>query len=641
MTQLKSRNSDEKEEKTSLSKTKARRLSTRSGKLSTMGICASSPADAQEADGGDTKTRRNTASSSTRTRQQGGEQPNTARAASVVGELPDNKAQHSVSFTRTESVSHAQRSLYMDYDREQDDEYFSKEDRRRYERIKPDASNVTAHVGFEWKLGEVLGHGAYGRVCLGLNLESGQLMAVKQVSLDAHVLEDMHRLENLEREVDLLCSLTYRHIVKYLGMQRDEDTLNIFLEYVPGGSIATLVQKFGAFSESLCRNYTEQILKGLHYLHRYRVVHRDIKGGNILVDINGMCKLADFGASSRLADLSDESPRVHGTPYWMAPEVIRQEGHGRKVDIWSLGCTVIEMLTGKPPWSELNTHAAILYHIASTEEAPTLPDALSPIARDFILKCLRRDPKQRPTAIDLLSHPFIKDGRTVPMRQTSLSNGMSISNIETSVSSNTPTRTPEVTARRLGHEKKRRMSARSIKIVTNRGYGSGPTAATTSTRAVESERHQRRRSRHHVQESTSNQSSSHDLSNNVSSPESDLPASVSSDQVMLDVVRTREPSSSFDASDDMKTSGSIIPPKSPTSDKQPMLASSKLSSEDILISDHNEGKECGEQQMKIQVFLHSNFNHAVSKMDPEFREASQSRNVSAYYEYYGSSSDED
>ena len=311
--------------------------------------------------------------------------------------------------TRQGSVSNIEAELHREYDSAKDQYFATVEEREMFEQPKPQPpSDDDLFVKFDWALGEMIGAGAYGRVFLALNQETGELMAVKQLRLDQRACEDPRLLEALENELDVLRSLNNKHIVRYIGLATEPELLSVFLEYVPGGSISSLLRKFGVFSPKLVRKYTTDILKGLKYLHERRIVHRDIKGGNILVDISGSCKVADFGASSRLADLSQESPSIEGTPYWMAPEVIRQEGHGRKVDIWSLGCTVIEMFTGLPPWHEFDSHASAMFHIASSDEPPPLDDPrIPPVARDFILRCMRRDPAERPTAISLLTHPFI------------------------------------------------------------------------------------------------------------------------------------------------------------------------------------------------------------------------------------------
>ncbi|BDA50837.1 probable mitogen-activated protein kinase kinase kinase NPK1 at N-terminal half [Coccomyxa sp. Obi] len=266
-----------------------------------------------------------------------------------------------------------------------------------------------------WTRGELLGAGAFGRVYLGLNNDTGQLMAVKQVliSKDENVAgRVVEHVQSLEAEVNVLKHLDHPNIVRYLGTDRDEQHLNIFLEFVPGGSIASLLTKFGSFKESVIRVYARQILLGLEYLHHNKIMHRDIKGANILVDHTGLVKVADFGASKKIEDLvtmDSGFKSIKGTPYWMAPEVIKQTGHGRQADIWSVACTVIEMATGKPPWSQFQSQVSALFHIASSKEPPVIPDVLSKEGRDFLLLCFNRTPKERPSASRLLRHPWLAD----------------------------------------------------------------------------------------------------------------------------------------------------------------------------------------------------------------------------------------
>ncbi|XP_010272040.1 PREDICTED: mitogen-activated protein kinase kinase kinase NPK1-like isoform X2 [Nelumbo nucifera] len=279
---------------------------------------------------------------------------------------------------------------------------------------KPPMLAMENEPPIRWRKGELIGCGAYGRVYMGMNLDSGELLAVKQVSIikrntprektQAHILE-------LEEEVKLLKNLSHPNIVRYLGTAREEESLNIFLEFVPGGSISSLLGKFGSFPEPVIRMYTKQLLKGLEYLHRNGIIHRDIKGANILVDNKGCIKLADFGASKKVVELANmlSTKSMKGTPYWMAPEVILQTGHTFSADIWSVGCTVIEMATGKPPWSEQYQEVAALFHVGMTKSHPPIPEHLSLEAKDFLLKCLQKEPELRLSASDLLQHSFIRE----------------------------------------------------------------------------------------------------------------------------------------------------------------------------------------------------------------------------------------
>ncbi|KAK4273465.1 hypothetical protein QN277_021859 [Acacia crassicarpa] len=263
-----------------------------------------------------------------------------------------------------------------------------------------------------WRKGELIGCGAFGRVYMGMNLDSGELLAVKQVLIAASSASKekaQAHIKELEEEVKLLKDLSHPNIVRYLGTVREEDTLNILLEFVPGGSISSLLGKFGAFPEAVIRTFTQQLLLGLEYLHKNGIMHRDIKGANILVDNKGCIKLADFGASKQVVELATISgaKSMKGTPYWMAPEVILQTGHSFSADIWSVGCTVIEMATGKPPWSQQYQEVAALFHIGTTKSHPPIPDHLSIGAKDFLSKCLQKEPGLRPSASELLQHPFV------------------------------------------------------------------------------------------------------------------------------------------------------------------------------------------------------------------------------------------
>ncbi|NXO11940.1 M3K19 kinase, partial [Oriolus oriolus] len=265
-----------------------------------------------------------------------------------------------------------------------------------------------------WTRGEVLGKGAYGTVYCGLTSQ-GQLIAVKQVVLDtSDQLTTEKEYQKFHEEVDLLKTLKHVNIVTYLGTCLEDNVLSIFMEFVPGGSISSILNRFGPLPEVVLCKYTKQILQGVAYLHDNCVVHRDIKGNNVMLMPNGVIKLIDFGCARRLAWASLSGTRsellrsVHGTPYWMAPEVINESGYGRKSDIWSVGCTVFEMATGKPPLASMDRVAAMFYIGAHRGLMPALPDRFSSAAVEFVHACLTRDQHERPSALQLLDHPFVK-----------------------------------------------------------------------------------------------------------------------------------------------------------------------------------------------------------------------------------------
>ncbi|XVF24386.1 hypothetical protein REPUB_Repub13aG0123400 [Reevesia pubescens] len=257
-----------------------------------------------------------------------------------------------------------------------------------------------------WKKGELLGSGRLGNVYMAMNLDSGELIAVKQVLIAANTSKEKtqpHIIE-FEEEVKLLQNISHPNIVRYLGTTREDDLLNILYEFVPGGTISSLLGKFGSFPESVVRIYTKQLLLGLEYLHKNGIVHGDIKGENILLDKKGYIKLTDFGVFKKVVEFAavNGAKSMKGAPYWMAPEVIRQMPHSFSSDIWSVGCTVIEMATGKPPWSQQYQGVAALFYIGNSKMRPPIPEHLSFEAKDFLLKCLQREPTLRPSASDLL-----------------------------------------------------------------------------------------------------------------------------------------------------------------------------------------------------------------------------------------------
>lgn len=279
-----------------------------------------------------------------------------------------------------------------------------------------DAPMISDDSPLAWMKGSLIGRGTFGDVYLGLNPLNGELMAVKQVELPVEnsATENQKRsmVEALQREIALLKELQHENIVQYLGSQTDMAHFSIFLEYVPGGSVAGLLASYGAFQEPLVQSFVRQILKGLNYLHGKDIVHRDIKGANVLVDNKGGVKISDFGISKKVEeDIMQVSsaahrPSLQGSIFWMAPEVVKQTHYTRKADIWSLGCMVVEMFTGDHPFPEFSQMQAI-FKIGSYT-APNIPENISEEAKDFLKCTFKLNHEERPSAKELLDHPFLK-----------------------------------------------------------------------------------------------------------------------------------------------------------------------------------------------------------------------------------------
>lgn len=278
---------------------------------------------------------------------------------------------------------------------------------------------ITSKGANKWIKGALIGAGSFGKVYLGMDASNGLLMAVKQVELPTGSAPNQERkksmLSALEREIELLKNLQHVNIVQYLYSSIDDEYLNIFLEYVPGGSVTALLRNYGAFEETLVKNFVRQILAGLNYLHERDIIHRDIKGANILVDNKGGIKISDFGISKKVDDNLLTGNRVHrpslqGSVFWMAPEVVKQSIYTKKADIWSMGCLVVEMLTGEHPWAQLSQMQAI-YQIGSSAK-PTIPSDISADAQDFLRLTFESNHEARPSASELSQHPWISQKLT-------------------------------------------------------------------------------------------------------------------------------------------------------------------------------------------------------------------------------------
>ncbi|CAN4109963.1 unnamed protein product [Withania somnifera] len=267
----------------------------------------------------------------------------------------------------------------------------------------------------DWTRGHTIGQGSSAAVSVAKSIWSGEVFAVKSVELS--------QSKFLQKEQKMLSQLSSPYIVSYKGYDVTKEEhkfmFNLMMEYMSGGTISEEIRKHqGRIKEPLIGYYTKQILLGLEYLHSRDIAHCDIKGQNILLGKTG-AKIADFGCARWVdrverdggATASSTEP-IGGTPMFMAPEVARGEDQGCPADIWALGCTIIEMATGRSPWTNVTNPASLLYQIAFSGQSPEIPKFLSLQAKDFLNKCLRRDPKERWTAKELLKHPFLEESNS-------------------------------------------------------------------------------------------------------------------------------------------------------------------------------------------------------------------------------------
>ncbi|KAF8167798.1 hypothetical protein B0H34DRAFT_683077 [Crassisporium funariophilum] len=305
-------------------------------------------------------------------------------------------------------------------------------------------ASSSSNISIRWQQGKFIGAGAFGSVYLALNLDSGSLMAVKEIKF-----QELSGLPNLytqiKEELSVMEMLHHPNVVEYYGIEVHRDKVYIFEEYCQGGSLAALLEHGRIEDEGITQVYTMQMLEGLAYLHSRGIVHRDVKPDNVLLDHNGVIKFVDFGAAKILAKnqrsvqrsrrvtevstvngmanlngMAAMSNGLTGTPMYMSPEVIKNDKRGRHgaMDIWSLGCVVLEFATGKKPWSNLDNEWAIMFHIGVATQHPPLPEPgqLSDLGINFIKQCLTIDPTRRPSATELMNHAWMLDFRETLLR---------------------------------------------------------------------------------------------------------------------------------------------------------------------------------------------------------------------------------
>ncbi|XP_014262278.1 mitogen-activated protein kinase kinase kinase 4 isoform X2 [Cimex lectularius] len=267
-------------------------------------------------------------------------------------------------------------------------------------------------VNFPWQRGTKIGQGRFGKVYTAVNCDTGELMAMKEISLQPN---DIRTIKKVALEFSIFEGINHEHLVRYYGAEVHREELLIFMQLCTEGTLESLIAATeNGLPEGLIRRYTGQLVSAISTLHKHTIVHRDIKPANVFLTAEGNClKLGDFGSAVKIKAHTTAPGELRGfvgTQAYMAPEVFMKSntsGHGRAVDIWSLGCVIIEMACGKRPWSEFDSTYQIMFKVGMGE-TPEIPASLSDEGHNFVSMCIQQNPKLRATTVQLQQHTFLK-----------------------------------------------------------------------------------------------------------------------------------------------------------------------------------------------------------------------------------------